>query len=89
MLKIIFVRLLCTVCGRRPRYRSTGRILAFDFYKQRNLFPWVLGLKKRERYECSATLISESWLLTGAHCVVRYNSCVIKIHGCLRLCRAS
>ncbi|XP_018006978.1 uncharacterized protein LOC108664796 [Hyalella azteca] len=61
------------ICGRRPRYRSTGgsRLGLNEFYNQRNLFPWVLGLKKRERYECSATLISESWLLTAAHCVVR------------------
>ncbi|XP_018016921.1 serine protease 40-like [Hyalella azteca] len=60
------------ICGRKPRYRSTGRTLdLFEYYAPRNLHPWLLGLKKYKRYECSATLISDSWLLTAAHCVVR------------------
>ncbi|XP_018021788.1 clotting factor C-like, partial [Hyalella azteca] len=60
------------ICGRKPRYRSTGTILQLDeFQTPRNLSPWLQGLKKRERYECSATLISDSWLLTAAHCVAR------------------
>ncbi|XP_047741523.1 enteropeptidase-like [Hyalella azteca] len=67
-----YFHLSCAVCGRKPRYYRKGRKLPLgDFRARRNLFPWLLGLKKRERYECSATLISDSWLLTAAHCVAR------------------
>ncbi|XP_018020927.1 modular serine protease [Hyalella azteca] len=60
------------VCGQKPRYRSMGGTLHWhEFHHPQNLFPWLMGLKKKQRYECSATLISASWLLTAAHCVVR------------------
>ncbi|XP_018010869.1 brain-specific serine protease 4-like, partial [Hyalella azteca] len=58
------------ICGRKPRYRRTEATqYVHEFFAPRNLSPWLLGLKKRGRYECSATLISDSWLLTAAHCV--------------------
>ncbi|KAF2365381.1 Serine proteases trypsin domain [Trinorchestia longiramus] len=61
------------LCGRKPRYQKMGTTLDLEkFYTmRRNLHPWLMGLKKRERYECSATLITSTWLITAAHCVIR------------------
>ncbi|KAF2365040.1 Glycoside hydrolase family 18 catalytic domain [Trinorchestia longiramus] len=66
------VHLNSDICGRRPRYQSTGTLLNLDqFFKAQNRWPWVAGLLRDSVYVCSATVINPVYLLTAAHCVTR------------------
>ncbi|XP_063585807.1 SCO-spondin-like [Penaeus indicus] len=57
------------VCGKRARYvRPPGRYVP---YETASLWPWLAGLFRREKYACTAALVSPSYLLTAAHCLTR------------------
>ena len=37
-------------------------------------YPWMVSLKLRGEHFCGGTLISAEWIMTAAHCVLKYDS---------------
>ena len=37
-------------------------------------YPWMVSLKLRGEHFCGGTLISAKWIMTAAHCVLKYDS---------------
>lgn len=57
------------VCGQRSRYinPSNGALPRGPL----NKWPWLVGLFRKQKYSCTATIITPNFLLTAAHCVAR------------------
>lgn len=53
---------VCGVRGRKDRIVGGNEAQPHDF-------PWIVGLFRDKKLYCGATLISETYLLTAAHCV--------------------
>lgn len=53
---------LCGVRGRKDRIVGGAEAQPHDF-------PWIVGLFRQNKLYCGATLISDTYLLTAAHCV--------------------
>ncbi|XP_038614700.1 transmembrane protease serine 11C-like [Tachyglossus aculeatus] len=64
--------LLNNCCGRRTVKQSTilpiGDRIAGGLDAQEGEWPWQASLKQNNVHRCGATLISNSWLVTAAHC---------------------
>ena len=73
---------LSDICGLE---NSNGQKIVGGQEAQPNQFPWLVALYANAWF-CSASLLSEEWVLTAAHCVdgaTRYNFVDIHmgIHG--------
>ncbi|XP_049645980.1 transmembrane protease serine 11C-like [Suncus etruscus] len=59
--------LLNTCCGQRTITRS-GNKIAGGTNANEGEWPWQASLQQNNVHRCGATLISNSWLVTAAHC---------------------
>ncbi|XP_068216079.1 modular serine protease-like isoform X2 [Palaemon carinicauda] len=57
------------ICGRRPRYRRP--IIPFVSSSPQQQWPWLAAVLRNLTYACTATVISQDYLLTAAHCLTR------------------
>ncbi|XP_006874880.1 PREDICTED: transmembrane protease serine 11E-like [Chrysochloris asiatica] len=64
--------LLNTCCGQRTVTHS-GNKIAGGMDAEEGEWPWQASLQEGKIHRCGATLISNSWLVTAAHCFVRTN----------------
>ncbi|XDB51438.1 hypothetical protein AB1E18_004998 [Capra hircus] len=55
-------------CGRRPRMSATYDRIKGGSTAQEGEWPWQASLKKNGRHYCGASLISDRYLVTAAHC---------------------
>ncbi|XP_075399688.1 transmembrane protease serine 11C-like [Tenrec ecaudatus] len=62
--------LLNTCCGQRTITRS-GNKIAGGKDAEEGEWPWQASLQQGKVHHCGATLISNSWLVTAAHCFLR------------------
>uniref|UniRef100_F6R3C5 Transmembrane protease serine n=1 Tax=Ornithorhynchus anatinus TaxID=9258 RepID=F6R3C5_ORNAN len=54
-------------CGKRLVPLTLGRIINPEFAVKNN-WPWQATLQRDRVHQCGATLISNTWLVTAAHC---------------------
>ncbi|XP_023418167.2 transmembrane protease serine 11C-like [Cavia porcellus] len=64
--------LLNTCCGRRT-VTPTGNKIVGGQNAEKGEWPWQASLQQNAVHRCGATLISNSWLVTAAHCFVNTN----------------
>ncbi|KAM8804096.1 transmembrane protease serine 11C-like [Rhynchonycteris naso] len=64
--------LLHTCCGRRT-ITPSGHKVAGGMDAEPGEWPWQASLQRNSIHRCGATLISNSWLVTAAHCFIRGN----------------
>ncbi|XP_036278589.1 transmembrane protease serine 11C [Pipistrellus kuhlii] len=64
--------LLHTCCGQRTITYSGNRI-AGGSDAEEGEWPWQASLQQNSVHRCGATLISNNWLVTAAHCFIRSN----------------
>ncbi|KAK7066930.1 hypothetical protein SK128_012062 [Halocaridina rubra] len=55
------------ICGRRPRYRRP--VFPHFSYSGVQQWPWLSTLFRNFTYACTATIISQDFMITAAHCV--------------------
>nr|XP_020765499.1 transmembrane protease serine 11B-like protein [Odocoileus virginianus texanus] len=55
-------------CGRRPRMSATYDRIKGGSTAQEGEWPWQASLKKNGKHYCGASLISDRYLVTAAHC---------------------
>ncbi|XP_008579103.1 PREDICTED: transmembrane protease serine 11B-like protein [Galeopterus variegatus] len=61
--------LLNTCCGRRT-VTPSGNKVAGGLNAEEGEWPWQASLQQNSVHRCGATLISNSWLVTAAHCFI-------------------
>ncbi|XP_042637148.1 transmembrane protease serine 11C-like [Orycteropus afer afer] len=64
--------LLNTCCGQRTITHS-GNKIAGGTAAEEGEWPWQASLQQDQVHRCGATLISNSWLVTAAHCFISVN----------------
>ncbi|XP_058522639.1 transmembrane protease serine 11C-like [Ochotona princeps] len=64
--------LLNTCCGRRT-ITPTGNKIAGGLDAEEGEWPWQASLQQNHVHRCGATLISNNWLVTAAHCFINAN----------------
>ncbi|XP_008852044.1 transmembrane protease serine 11C-like [Nannospalax galili] len=62
--------LLNTCCGQRT-ITPSGNKIAGGQDSEEGEWPWQASLQQNQVHRCGATLISNSWLITAAHCFIR------------------
>ncbi|XP_073526944.1 transmembrane protease serine 3 isoform X1 [Phyllobates terribilis] len=58
----------CVVCGNRPSYSSSTRIVGGNISAD-GQWPWQASLTFQGIHLCGGSLISNRWIVTAAHCV--------------------
>ncbi|CAI9538158.1 unnamed protein product, partial [Staurois parvus] len=58
----------CIVCGNRPSYASSARIVGGNISAE-GQWPWQASLTFQGIHLCGGSLISAQWIITAAHCV--------------------
>uniref|UniRef100_A0A8D2L3B4 Enteropeptidase n=1 Tax=Varanus komodoensis TaxID=61221 RepID=A0A8D2L3B4_VARKO len=73
LLIVTFSFILHTDCGERliPRKHSTKIVGGSD--AQEGVWPWMVSLSFNSKPTCGASLISNEWLVSAAHCVYGRN----------------
>ncbi|XP_021566293.1 transmembrane protease serine 11B-like protein [Carlito syrichta] len=61
-------------CGRRARMSATYDRIKGGSVAQEGEWPWQASLKMNGKHYCGASLISERYLVTAAHCFQKTNS---------------
>ncbi|XP_062055241.1 transmembrane protease serine 11C-like [Lepus europaeus] len=64
--------LLNTCCGQRT-ITPSGNKIAGGLNAEEGEWPWQASLQQNQVHRCGATLISNNWLVTAAHCFVTVN----------------
>lgn len=54
-------------CGKRNVPLIVNRIMSGDL-AAKAAWPWQASLQSNNIHQCGATLISNTWLITAAHC---------------------
>lgn len=70
--KIRSCNCVCGVRGRKDRIVGGAEAQPHDF-------PWIVGLFRQNKLYCGATLISENYVLTAAHCVDGMSASEIRV----------
>ena len=67
-------RLPC-MCG----IKRQGRIVGGSDVSDSDKYPWMVGLSRSGKFYCGGSLISNSWVLTAAHCMKGENVRNVKV----------
>ncbi|XP_039700890.1 transmembrane protease serine 11C-like [Pteropus medius] len=65
--------LLNTCCGQRT-ITPSGNKIAGGMNAEEGEWPWQASLQQNSVHRCGATLISNNWLVTAAHCFINTNN---------------
>nr|KAF6503120.1 hypothetical protein HJG59_018498 [Molossus molossus] len=65
--------LLNTCCGHRT-ITFSGNKIAGGTDAEKGEWPWQASLQQNNVHRCGATLISNNWLVTAAHCFIKDNN---------------
>uniref|UniRef100_A0A8C3KHB0 Enteropeptidase n=1 Tax=Calidris pygmaea TaxID=425635 RepID=A0A8C3KHB0_9CHAR len=66
--KPVFPRILAT-CGKHLVTQNNGTRIVGGSDARREAWPWIVSLHFNSRPVCGASLVSDEWLVTAAHCV--------------------
>uniref|UniRef100_A0A671F7K6 Transmembrane protease serine n=1 Tax=Rhinolophus ferrumequinum TaxID=59479 RepID=A0A671F7K6_RHIFE len=66
--KVNAEKIINSRCGRRARMSATYDRIKGGSAAQEGEWPWQASLKKNGQHHCGASLISEKYLVTAAHC---------------------
>ncbi|NXX09345.1 ENTK Enteropeptidase, partial [Larus smithsonianus] len=58
-----------TACGKHLVSQNNGTRIVGGSDARREAWPWIVSLHFNSRPVCGASLVSEEWLVTAAHCV--------------------
>ncbi|XP_044537652.1 transmembrane protease serine 11B-like protein [Gracilinanus agilis] len=72
--KVDAEKTLNNCCGRRARVSSAYDRIKGGSAAQEGEWPWQASLRVQNRHFCGATLISNKWLVTAAHCFNNYKN---------------
>ncbi|NXX79688.1 ENTK Enteropeptidase, partial [Urocolius indicus] len=56
-------------CGKQLATQKNGTRIVGGTDARREVWPWIVSLHFNSRHVCGASLVSEEWLVTAAHCV--------------------
>ncbi|XP_012864390.1 PREDICTED: transmembrane protease serine 11B-like protein [Dipodomys ordii] len=72
--KVDAEKIINSRCGRRARMSATYDRIKGGSTAQEGEWPWQASLKMNGRHYCGASLISERFLITAAHCFQKSNN---------------
>ncbi|NXX59985.1 ENTK Enteropeptidase, partial [Scopus umbretta] len=66
---IYFFTHMCVSCGKHLVTQNNGTRIVGGSDARREAWPWIVSLHFNSRPICGASLVSDEWLVTAAHCV--------------------